>query len=299
MSPDSGRTLATRSVTRLGVVVPMVSAIASRSAPLSRAAVTMSSTRCGGVGPSNGQSHAVAMMTSTVAPLSWAIATMSAICATASAVDLPTLARLWPSAADTTYSMERRPAAIARLAPFGLATSAENSTPCEVGQLGGQFGGIGKRGHLRSARRTRWPRSPGRRWRRSPRACSAWRTTGSDPRSAARRASRPRGCRRVREVRSYDARLLQRGQSRRRSCRAGRGTPRRCAGPAAPNRRCGWCPGISESTGTTPGPLTLRSMRSSQWSAIIPRDCSWGSIDHLGDGVDRSADHPGLATGWR
>ena len=30
--------------------------------------------------------------------------------------------------------------------------------------------------------------------------------------------------------------------ARHRSCRAGRGTPRRCAGPAGPNRRCGWCP---------------------------------------------------------
>jgi hypothetical protein len=46
-----------------------------------------------------------------------------------SAVERPTFDRLWPSAADTTYSMECRPAAIARLAPFGLATSAENSMP--------------------------------------------------------------------------------------------------------------------------------------------------------------------------
>ena len=66
----------------------------------------MSSTRCGGVGPSNGQSHAVAMMTSTDAPLSWAIATISAISAVASALERPTLARLCPSAADTTYSIE-------------------------------------------------------------------------------------------------------------------------------------------------------------------------------------------------
>ena len=48
------------------------------------------------------------------------------------AVDRPTLARLCPSAADTTYSMERRPAAIARLAPLGLATSAENSMSSKV-----------------------------------------------------------------------------------------------------------------------------------------------------------------------
>ena len=150
MSPISGRTWATRSLTRRGVVVPMVSAIASRSTSLSRATVTMSSTRCGGVGPSNGQSHAVAMMTSTDAPLSCAMAMISAISAAASAVERPTLARLCPSAADTTYSMECRPAAMARLAPFGLATRAENSTPQhpEVRQLGGEFGGIGEGGHL-------------------------------------------------------------------------------------------------------------------------------------------------------
>ena len=57
---------------------------------------------------------------------------MSGINATASAVDRPTLARLCPSAADTTYSMDRRPAAMARLAPFGLATSAENSTSSKL-----------------------------------------------------------------------------------------------------------------------------------------------------------------------
>ena len=109
----------------------------------------MSSTRCGGVGPSNGQSHAVAMMTSTEAPLSWAMAMISAISAVASAVERPTFDRLWPSAADTTYSMECRPAAIARLAPFGLATSAENSMSSKLREFGGEFGGIGEGGHLR------------------------------------------------------------------------------------------------------------------------------------------------------
>ena len=79
------------------------------------------------MGPSNGQSHAVAMMTSTLTPASWAIATISAICAVASALLRPTLALLCPSAAETTYSSECSPAAIARLAPLGLATRAENS----------------------------------------------------------------------------------------------------------------------------------------------------------------------------
>ena len=89
----------------------------------------MSTVRFGGVGPSNGQSHAHAMMTSTDAPLSCAIVTISSISAVASALDRPTLAWLSPSEADTTYSMDRRPAARARLAPFGLATNAEKSMP--------------------------------------------------------------------------------------------------------------------------------------------------------------------------
>ena len=73
------------------------------------------------------------MMTSTATSLSWAIATISGICAVASADERPTLARLCPSAAETTYSMERNPAAIARLAPLGLATRAENSMPANCG----------------------------------------------------------------------------------------------------------------------------------------------------------------------
>src|ERR1700740_1338414 len=89
----------------------------------------MSRVRFGGVGPSNGQSHAQAMMTSTDAPPSWAIAAISPVSAVASALDRPTLAWLNPSEADTTYSMDRRPAAPARGAPFGLATSAEKSIP--------------------------------------------------------------------------------------------------------------------------------------------------------------------------
>ena len=48
--------------------------------------------------------------------------------AVAAAVSRPTLARLCASAAETTYSIEFSPAAIARRAPLGLATRAENST---------------------------------------------------------------------------------------------------------------------------------------------------------------------------
>ena len=127
----------------------MVSAIASRSTSVGGCRGDDVDDPLGGVGPSNGQSHAVATMTSTETPLSWAIATISAISAVASAVERPTLARLCPSAADTTYSIECRPAAIARLAPFGLATSAENSMSSNAVQFGGEFGGVGQRGHLR------------------------------------------------------------------------------------------------------------------------------------------------------
>ena len=165
----------------------------------SHAAVTMSTTRWGGVGPSNGQSHAVAMMTSTEAPLSWAIATISAISAVASAVERPTLARLCPSAADTTYSIEPRPAAMARLAPLGLATSAENSMP-EIPEIGAVRRRVRRRRPARApstARRRPSPPSPARRWRRRPPAVRAWRTTGLGPRSAARRAARRRECRHV------------------------------------------------------------------------------------------------------
>lgn len=69
----------------------------------------------------------MATITSTAASASCAMATISLICSVASALDRPTLAWLKASDAATTYSMDRNPAAIARLAPFGLATSAENS----------------------------------------------------------------------------------------------------------------------------------------------------------------------------
>src|SRR6202012_1454789 len=68
-SPRTGCSCAISERTRPGVVVPIVSAMQNRSTPRSRAAAAMSSTFCGGVGPSNGQSHAVATMTSTVTSL--------------------------------------------------------------------------------------------------------------------------------------------------------------------------------------------------------------------------------------
>ena len=181
----------------------MVSAIASRSTPLSRATVTMSSTRCGGVGPSNGQSHAVATMTSTddaaVVRDGDDLADQCG-CLRSGAADV---GRLCPSAAETTYSMDRRPAAIARLAPFGLATSAENSMPCEVRAAPRRVRRHRPGRAPSTARRTPSPPSPARRWRRPRRAVRAWPTTGSGLRSADRRAARHRGCRHVSVARSY------------------------------------------------------------------------------------------------
>ena len=55
------------------------------------------------------------------------MATISSIWLVASALVRPTFALLNASSAATTYSIERSPAATARLAPPGLATRAENS----------------------------------------------------------------------------------------------------------------------------------------------------------------------------
>ncbi len=55
------------------------------------------------------------------------MATISSIASVACALVRPTLALLNVSSAATTYSIERSPAATARLAPLGLATRAENS----------------------------------------------------------------------------------------------------------------------------------------------------------------------------
>ncbi len=67
------------------------------------------------------------MTTSTVTSLPCAMATMSLIWSVASVLLRPTLALLNVSSAATTYSIDRSPAATARLAPLGLATRAENS----------------------------------------------------------------------------------------------------------------------------------------------------------------------------
>src|SRR3954451_11009614 len=122
------RTASSSCTTRNGVVVPMVSPRQSWSAPAVTAALATSTVRGIGVRPSNGQSQAVAMMTSSEPPAPCARAAISPTAATASAVLRPALARLCPSEAETTYSRFDTPESTARDAPRGLATSADQCT---------------------------------------------------------------------------------------------------------------------------------------------------------------------------
>src|SRR3954465_7422132 len=127
--PGQARRRASSSgVTRRGVVVPMVSPRQSWSAPAVTAARATSTVRVIGVRPSNGQSHAVAMMTSREPPAPCASAAISPTAATASAVLRPALARLCPSEAETTYSRFDTPESTARDPPRGLATRADQCT---------------------------------------------------------------------------------------------------------------------------------------------------------------------------
>ena len=129
-TPGQARRTASSSwTTRSGVVVPMVSPRHSWSAPAVTAARATSTVRATGVRPSNGQSQAVAMMTSSEPPAPCARPAISPTAATASAVDRPALARLCPSEAETTYSRLATPASTARTAPRALATSADQCTP--------------------------------------------------------------------------------------------------------------------------------------------------------------------------
>src|SRR4051812_12879367 len=123
------RTASSNRTTRTGVVVPIVSPRHSWSAPAVTAAPVTSTVRAIGVGPSNGQSQAVATMTSSEPPAPCASSAISPTAATASAVDRPALARLCESDAETTYSRCAMPASTARTAPRGLATRAEKCTP--------------------------------------------------------------------------------------------------------------------------------------------------------------------------
>ena len=69
------------------------------------------------------------MMTSSRPPTPCTTSATSAIASVASDVLRRALAWLCPSAAETTYSIVSKPAAVARRAPLGLATSADQSGP--------------------------------------------------------------------------------------------------------------------------------------------------------------------------
>ena len=146
-----------------------------------------------GCGPSNGQSQAVAMMTSSEPPAPCASAAISPTAPTASAVDRPALARLCPSAAETTYSRSATPASTARRRragwrpgptsarrPSGTARAATWSASASAGTAlrrderrrldPAHAGGDQRLEHLQLGRRA-----------------------GPAPRAAGRRACRPRG----------------------------------------------------------------------------------------------------------
>ncbi len=69
------------------------------------------------------------MITSSRPPASCTIRPTSPTASSASWVDRRAFAWLWPSAADTTYSIVRSPVPMARCAPFGEATRPDHSTP--------------------------------------------------------------------------------------------------------------------------------------------------------------------------
>src|SRR4051812_42245961 len=119
----SGRTAESRSRTRRGVAMPVVSPKAIRSAPSARTRATMPATRSGSMSPSKGQPKLVATITSRVAPASCTSGISLAMSSSDSPVDRLRLRRLCVSLAETTTSISRKPAARARSAPrvFGMS----------------------------------------------------------------------------------------------------------------------------------------------------------------------------------
>ena len=148
ISPITGRSCAISDLTRPGVAVPMVSAIENRSTPRSRAALAMSSTRWGGVGPSNGQSHAVATTTSTVTSLSCAMATISSICSVACGAAAPDVGFAERVAGGHHVFDRTQPCGDG---PLGAVRAGDQRGELDVGvvvQVRGKLGGIGHRRHL-------------------------------------------------------------------------------------------------------------------------------------------------------
>ena len=254
----SGRSSSISAVTRRGVVVPMVSAMAIRSTPISTAAVTMSSTRARIGRPVE---RAVPRRRDDDLDRRVAARGRCGRCRRSGRWTRRSTGRRWrwlcPSAADTTYSIEPMPAAIARPAPPGPATSAENSTPCdcaEAGQFGGQRRGVGQRGHLR--RRHEGGRldlaDPG-----GDDGLEQFELGGQRDRvldlQAVAQADLADGDV-ARAGRSQHPLRPQRVEFARRSGRAARRRPRRCAARASASRRCGWCPASRTAPAPRPAP---------------------------------------------
>ena len=163
MPGQARRTASSSWTTRSGVVVPMVSPRQSWSAPAVTAARATSTVRATGVRPSNGQSQAVAMMTSSEPPASWASRAISPTAPTASAVDRPALARLCPSERRHHVLEVRHPGVDRphRAARVGDQRRPEHPGPAD--ELGGHLIGVGERGHRlrRDERRRLDPPDPG------------------------------------------------------------------------------------------------------------------------------------------
>ena len=187
----------------------MVSAIENRSTPRSRAAAAMSRTRCGGVGPSNGQSQAVATMTSTVTSLCVGdrddlVDLIGGLCAAAPDVGLAECVAGRAPRTRSSAAPRRRPA----WRHWGWPPTRR--TRCR--------GSCAARLQVRRRRpstapstgtRTRWPPLRVPRSRPPQPAVPAWPTTGLVIRSAIRRAAPPRGCRHVSSQNLLGAQLLE------------------------------------------------------------------------------------------
>ena len=181
--------------TRAGLVVPMVSPRQSPSAPSSTARRVTSTVRWTGVGPSKGQSQAVATITSTVPAASWTTSATSRTAARAAAVGRRTLARLCPSAAETTYSIVRMPGRDGPPRAVGDWPPAPTTPPpVHPERSRPQLRRQPSPAPLAGTRRPS-PRSGRPPWPPGHRATRSWPPSAAELRSAVRLAARPRGSR--------------------------------------------------------------------------------------------------------
>src|SRR5579859_2869494 len=118
----------TRSRTRRGVAIPVVSPNETESAPSATARPAAHSTRSTGTSPSYGQPHAVDTITWQAAPRWCASSMTTAISSSDRSVLRLTFLRLCVSEAETTTSTSVNPASRARRAPRRFGASAEYRT---------------------------------------------------------------------------------------------------------------------------------------------------------------------------